>query len=123
MIKSKDNIQFQVLTLDLNLKSTISVFKIDNLPYEIDRVIPLPSPLNGTLLVGCNELIHVDNGGVLKRIAVNKFTRLITASFKSFQDQSDLNLKLENCSVVPIPDDHRVLLILQTESFILLILN
>lgn len=117
LIKSKDNIQFQVLTLDLNLKSTISVFKIDNLPYEIDRIIPLPSPLNGTLLVGCNELIHVDNGGVLKRIAVNKFTRLITASFKSFQDQSDLNLKLENCSVVPIPDDHRVLLILQTGEF------
>lgn len=53
----------------------------------------------------------------MKRIAVNKFTRLITASIKSFQDQSDLNLKLENCSIVPIPDDHRVLLILQTGEF------
>ena len=39
LIKSKDNIQFQVLTLDLNLKSTISVFKIDNLPYEIDGMV------------------------------------------------------------------------------------
>ena len=28
-----------------------------------------------------------------------------------------MNLKLENCSVVPIPDDHRVLLILQTGEF------
>ncbi|RCK58790.1 Protein CFT1 [Candida viswanathii] len=117
LLKSKDNIQFQVLTLDLNLKSTISVFKIDNLPYEIDRVIPLPSPLNGVLLVGCNELIHVDNGGVMKRIAVNKFTELTTASIKSFQNQSDLELKLEGCAVVPIPDDHRVLLVLKTGEF------
>ncbi|KAL6451970.1 CFT1 Protein CFT1 [Candida maltosa Xu316] len=117
LLKSRDNIQFQVLTLDLSSKSTISVFKIDNLPYEIDRVIPLPNPLNGVILVGCNELIHVDNGGVMKRIAVNKFTGLTTTSIKSFQDQSDLDLKLEDCCVFPIPNDHRVLLITQMGEF------
>lgn len=117
LIKNKDNVQFQVMTLDVQSKSTLPVFNIDNLPYDIDRVIPLPNPLNGCLLIGCNELIHVDNGGIAKRIAVNAFTSLITASVKSYQDESDLNLKLENCAIVPIPDDHRVLLILATGEF------
>lgn len=117
LIKSKDNVQLQVMTLDVQSKSTLPVFDLDNLPYDINRIIPLPKPLNGCLLVGCNEVVHVDNGGIAKRIAVNSFTSLITASVKSYQDESELNLKLENCSVVPIPDDHRVLVILSTGEF------
>ncbi|KAI5959420.1 CFT1 [Candida pseudojiufengensis] len=117
LIKLKDNIQLILMTLDIQLKSTLPVFKIDNLPYDIDKIIPLPSPLNGCLLIGCNEVIHVDNGGLVKRIAVNSFTSLITSSVKSFQDQSDLNLKLEDCTVVPIPEDHRVLLVTNHGEF------
>ncbi|RLV96208.1 Protein CFT1 [Spathaspora sp. JA1] len=117
LLKVKDNVQFQVMTLDLVSKSTISVFKIDNLPYEIDRIVPLPSPLNGCLLLGCNEIFHVDNGGIIKRISVNSFTSLVTASTKSYQDQSDLSLELEDCCIVPIPGDHRVLLVLKTGEF------
>ena len=117
LIKNKDNVQFQVMTLDIQSKSTLPVFTIDNLPYDIDRIIPLSKPLNGCLLLGCNEIIHVDNGGIAKRIAVNAFTSLITASVKSYQDESELNLKLEDCSIVPIPEDHRVLLILATGEF------
>ncbi|KAI5970540.1 CFT1 [Candida margitis] len=117
LTKNKDNVQFQVMTLDLQSKSTLSVFDIDNLPYDIDRIIPLPKPLNGCLLIGCNEIIHVDNGGIAKRISVNSFTSVITASVKSYQDESELNLKLENCLVMPIPEDHRVLLVLATGQF------
>ncbi|KAI3405525.2 CFT1 [Candida oxycetoniae] len=117
LVKSKDNIQFQVMALDLQSKMSSSVFKLENLPYDVDRIIPLLSPLNGCLLLGCNEIMHVDNGGIIKRISVNKFTALTTVSVKSYQDQSDLNLKLEACSVVPIPDDNRVLIISQKGDF------
>ncbi|EGW35444.1 pre-mRNA 3'-end processing factor CF II [Spathaspora passalidarum NRRL Y-27907] len=117
LLKVKDNVSFQVMTLDLVSKSTVSVFKIDNLPYEIDRIIPLPSPLNGCLLLGCNEIFHVDNGGIIKRIAVNSFTSLVTASTKSYQDQTDLSLSLEDCCIIPIPGDHRVLMVLTTGQF------
>ncbi|KAG2735725.1 hypothetical protein G9P44_001939 [Scheffersomyces stipitis] len=115
--KIKDNVQFCILTLDLTTKSTVSVLKIDNLPYDVDRIVPLPSPLNGCLLLGCNEIIHVDNGGIVRRIAVNQFTSLITASTKAYQDQTHLNLKLEDCSVVSLPNDHRALLVLSTGEF------
>lgn len=112
--KVKDNVQFIVLTLDLLAKSTVLIFKIDNLPYDIDRIIPLSSPLNGSLLLGCNEIIHIDNGGITRRIAVNKYTESITSSIKSYIDQTDLDLKLENCSICQIPNDHRVLLTLSS---------
>lgn len=115
--KVKDNIQFMVLTLDLVSKSTVTVLKVGNLPYDIDRVIALPNPLNGCLLLGCNEIIHIDNGGIVRRIAVNSFTSSITASTKNYLDQTDLNLKLEDSAVVPIPNDNRVLLITNTAEF------
>lgn len=110
----KDNVNFIVLSLDLNAKSSTTVLKIDNLPYDVDRLIALPLPLNGSLLLGCNEIIHIDNGGITRRIAVNEFTSLITASTKNYLDQSSLNLKLEYSSVYPIPNDNRVLLVLQS---------
>ncbi|ODV80617.1 pre-mRNA 3'-end processing factor CF II [Suhomyces tanzawaensis NRRL Y-17324] len=115
--KVKDNIQFMVLTLDVISKTAVSVFKVENLPYDIDRIIPLKAPLNGSLLVGCNELIHVDNGGIVRRIAVNAFTSAITASSKSYADQTDLNLKLEGSSFVQIPQDHRLLMIMERGGF------
>lgn len=110
----KDNVNFIVLSLDINAKSSTTVLKIDNLPYDVDRLIALPLPLNGSLLLGCNEIIHIDNGGITRRIAVNEFTSLITASTKNYLDQSSLNLKLEYSSVYPIPHDNRVLLVLHS---------
>ena len=117
LLKSKDNVHLEVMSLDLLTKLSTSIFKIENLPYEVDRIVPLSAPLNGCLLVGCNEIMHVDNGGIAKRISVNDFTSLTTASVKSNQDQSNLGLKLENCSVVQIPDDHRVLIVTEQGSF------
>lgn len=117
LIKVKDTVQFMVLTLDLETRSTVSVLKVENLPYDIDRVIPLPTPLNGCLLVGCNELIHVDNGGIVRRIAVNQFTSSITASTKNYVDQTLLNLFLEYSTVIPLPNDNRLLLILTNGEF------
>lgn len=112
--KVKDNITYHVMTIDLATKATTTVLKIENLPFDIDRLVPLSHPLNGCLLLGCNEIIHVDNGGIVRRLAVNKYTEDITASVKNYHDQSDLNLMLENCAVIPIPNDNRVLLALLT---------
>lgn len=113
----KDNVTFTVLTLDLESQNATTVLKIDNLPYDIDRLIPLPPPLNGSLLLGCNEIIHVDNGGITRRVSLNKYTAAITTSTKNYLDQTALGLMLENCAVVPIPNDNRVLLVLEKGDF------
>ncbi|CUM62970.1 uncharacterized protein PRCAT00000530001 [Priceomyces carsonii] len=113
----KDNVNLFVLSLDLSSKTSTSILKVENLPFDIDRIIPLQFPLNGSLLMGCNEILHVDNGGIVRRIAVNQFTSSITASTKNYLDQSSLNLKLENCCVTPLPNDTRVLMILSSGIF------
>lgn len=110
----KDNISYIVLSLDLNTKKSTTVLKVDNLPYDIDRIVPLPKPLNGALLMGSNEFYHIDNGGIARKIAVNPFTPLITNQYKGFIDNTELNLNLEHCSVVPIPHDNKILMILRT---------
>ncbi|CAK7893964.1 protein Cft1p [[Candida] anglica] len=115
--KVKDNINFMVLSLDLKTKTTTTVLKVENLPYDIDRVIALPQPFNGSLLLGANEIIHIDNGGITRRIAVNKYTESITVSTKNYLDQTDLNLQLENCTIAPIPNDNRLLMILEHGEF------
>ena len=111
--QEKDTVILTVLSLHVQTSSATTILQIKSLPYEIHRIIPLPAPLNGCILIGCNEIIHIDSSGIARRIAVNPYISDITASSKSFQDQSDLNMKLENCSVCPIPNDSRVLISLE----------
>lgn len=110
----KDNVTFTVLSLDLAHRAATVVLKVENLPYDIEKIISLPSPLSGSLLVGCNELIHIDGGGITRRIAVNQYASLITTSIKSYVDQTEKNLKLEGCSISPLPNESKLLLALRT---------
>lgn len=111
--REKDTVVFTVLSLDVQAASATTILQIENLPYDIYKIVPLTSPLSGSMLLGCNEILHIDNSGITRRIAVNAYTADITESIKSFQDQSELDLKLENCTVCPIPRDNRVLLFLE----------
>lgn len=112
--QTKDNVLFTVLSLDIVTQLPTTVLQVENLPYDLEKVIALPSPLNGSLLVGCNELIHVDSGGITRRIALNEFTADITASIKNYVDQSSLSLKLEDCSISHIANSNKLLMVLRT---------
>lgn len=49
------------------------------------------------MLVGCNQLIHVDTSGSSQGIITNKFAEA-TTDYRSFiRDQSELDLNLEHC--------------------------
>lgn len=109
---TKDNNIFTVMSLDLQNQTGTVVLKVENLPYDLDKIIPLPAPLNGSLLVGCNELIHVDGGGVTRRVALNQYVPDIT-SMKGYLDLSEKNLKLEGCCITPLPNDNKLLMVLR----------
>lgn len=112
--ETKDNVLFTVLSLDIVTQLPTTVLQVENLPYDLEQVIALPSPLNGSLLVGCNELVHVDSGGITRRIALNEFTADITSSIKNYVDQSSLSLKLEDCSILPLSNSNKLLMVLRT---------
>lgn len=115
----KDVTNYAVFTLDLEQKASTTLLSILKLPNDLHKVLSLPAPVGGALLVGGNELIHVDQGGKTNAIAVNDFARQCSAFPMS--DNSSLNLRLEDTQVVSLgvssPD---LLLILPNGTFLLL---
>lgn len=93
----KDHFTYTVFTLDLKQKASTTILSVNGLPQDLFRVIALPAPVGGALLVGTNELIHIDQSGKTHGVAVNSFARQMT-SF-GLVDQSDLGLRLEGCEI------------------------
>lgn len=104
----KDTVKFTVISLNLKTGSSTSIINLENLPFDSYKIKPLPAPLNGVLLVGCNQIIHVDNMGNYKGIGVNGYYRSTTDM--RLTDQSSLGLKLEYCELVML-DKTQILII------------
>ncbi|KAF1959333.1 protein CFT1 [Byssothecium circinans] len=110
LAERKDILTYTVFTLDLEQKASTTLLSVSGLPYDIAQVVPLPLPIGGALLVGSNEIIHVDQAGKTNGIAVNEFAKACT-SF-SLSDQSDLALHLEGCQTELLsPDTGDVLIV------------
>jgi cleavage and polyadenylation specificity factor subunit 1 len=93
----KDIAQYAVFTLDLQQRASTTLLSISRLPNDLFAVISLPLPVGGALLVGTNELIHVDQGGKTSAIGVNEFARQYSAF--SMADQSKSRMRLEGCQI------------------------
>lgn len=88
---------YAVYALDLEQKASTTLQSVQKLPNDLDRVIALPLPVGGALLVGGNEIIHIDQGGKSSAIAVNEMAR--DASLFSMADHSNYHMKLEGCRI------------------------
>lgn len=98
----KDNVHYIVITLDLEQRASTPIISVSELPFDCYRVVPLPTPIGGSLLLGANQLIHVDQAGKTIGIAVNVYARQTTNFLLA--DQTDLELELED-AVVGILDE------------------
>ncbi|KAJ4297010.1 mRNA cleavage and polyadenylation factor subunit [Collariella sp. IMI 366227] len=110
----KDHYTYMVFTLDLQQKASTTILSVGGLPQDLFRVVPLPAPVGGALLVGSNELIHIDQSGKPNGVAVNPMTKQCT-SF-GLVDQSDLNLRLEGCVIDVLTADLGELLIILNDG-------
>ena len=106
----RDNVSYAVYTLDLEQRASTTLSSVSNLPYDLFAVVPLSRIVGGALLVGGNEMIHVDQSGKTNGVAVNEYAKLSTAF--AMLDQSDLNMKMENCVVRQLGLDNSDLLII-----------
>ncbi|PWY71481.1 protein cft1 [Aspergillus heteromorphus CBS 117.55] len=93
----KDVVFYTVFTLDLEQRASTTLLSVPRLPSDLFRVVALPPPVGGALLIGSNELVHVDQGGKTNAVGVNEFARQVSAF--SMTDQSDLALRLEGCVI------------------------
>lgn len=93
----KDILTYSIFTLDLEQRASTNMFTVNKLPSTLWKVVPLPLPIGGALLVGTNEVVHIDQSGKANATAVNEFAK--HESDFGMLDQSHLNLKLEDCAV------------------------
>lgn len=109
----RDTLSYTVFTLDLEQRASTTLLSVTDLPYDLYKVLPLPLPVGGTLLIGGNELIHVDQAGKTNGVATNEFAR--KCSSFAMSDQSDLGLRLEGCTVEQLGiDSGEMLIVLST---------
>ncbi|RMZ91447.1 hypothetical protein DV736_g1312, partial [Chaetothyriales sp. CBS 134916] len=93
----KDVMIFSVYALDIDQKASTALQAVQHLPNDLHQVIALPLPVGGSLLVGGNEIIHIDQSAKPTAIAVNEFAR--ESSAFPMADNASLGLKLEGCRV------------------------
>jgi cleavage and polyadenylation specificity factor subunit 1 len=110
----KDVLSYTVFTLDLEQRASTNLISAPNLPSDLWKVVPLPLPVGGALLVGTNELVHVDQSGKTIAVAVNEFAK--ESSNLNMIDQSDLKLKLEGCNVGALDTETGDLLLLLNDG-------
>lgn len=110
----KDHLTYKVFTLDLQQKASTTILSVTDLPRDLFRVMALPAPIGGALLIGENEIIHVDQSGKSNGIAVNPMTKQVT-SF-SLVDESSLNLRLEGCQIEILSIEYGDLLLITRDG-------
>ena len=115
----KDNVSYAVYKLDLEEQASTTLLSVTNLPYDLYEVLPLSRIIGGALLIGCNELVHVDQSGKTSGVAVNASTKQCT-SF-ALTDQSDLGLRLEGCLIKQLGFDNPELLVIQQDGALLVL--
>ena len=93
----RDSLSYTVITLDLEQRASTALLSVNNLPYDIFKVIPLRLPIGGALLIGGNEIIHVDQAGKANGVAVNDIAKTSTAF--PLADQANLAFRLEGSVV------------------------
>lgn len=99
----KDVVFYAVFTLDLEQRASTTLLSVSRLPSDLFKVVALPLPVGGALLLGSNEIAHVDQAGKTHAVGVNEFSRQVS-SF-SMTDQSDLGFRLEGCVVERLGGD------------------
>ena len=110
LYERKDHLTYMVFTLDLDQRASTTILSVAGLPYDLFRIIPLPTPVGGALLVGGNEIIHIDQAGKPNGIGVNMFAKQCT-SF-GLADHSDLGMRLEGCTIEQLSIENGEMLII-----------
>ncbi|KAK6612511.1 cpsf a subunit region [Botrytis cinerea] len=106
----RDHLTYMVFTLDMHQKASTTILSVGGLPYDLFRIVPLAPPVGGALLVGTNELIHIDQAGKANGVAVNMFAKQCTGF--SLLDQADLDLRLEGCKIDQLSIENGEMLII-----------
>jgi len=114
----KDTLHYTVFTLDFEGREVTTILSIPNLPLDLFEIYPLPPPVGGAILIGTNEIIHVDEAGKAIAVALNEFAKK-SSSFPMV-DQSDVSLRLEGCTIEQLNESGDLLIVLSSGELAIL---
>jgi cleavage and polyadenylation specificity factor subunit 1 len=117
-LERRDLLRYKVFTLDLEQQASTTILSVSQLPTGLHKIVPLPLPVGGALLLGNNEIVHIDQAGKSTAIAVNEFAKTTTTF--PMNDLSNLALKLEGCAVESLGDGGDLLLVLTSGELAIL---
>ncbi|CEJ01321.1 hypothetical protein RMCBS344292_15353 [Rhizopus microsporus] len=78
LANNKDTVSLVVVSLDLTAKVYPIIYSIDKLPYDCLKLVPMPKPVTGMLVIAANSLLHVSQGSPGVGVAVNGYTKKTT---------------------------------------------
>ncbi|CAG8474587.1 7722_t:CDS:10 [Paraglomus occultum] len=104
----KDTCSLIIVSLDISQKHYPIIYSPKPLPSSSLRLIPIPRPIGGILVIFSNGIIHIDQSSPATGIALNAFASS-TTDFPLSYKYSTLGVALEGCQHVVI-DSSRVML-------------
>ncbi|KAI8969822.1 CPSF A subunit region-domain-containing protein [Pilobolus umbonatus] len=90
----KDTVSVVVISLDLTAKIYPVIYSIDKLPYDCIRLVAMPKPVTGVLVIAANSLLHVSQGSPGVGVAVNGYVKKTTEFPGMIYEDNTINLGL-----------------------------
>lgn len=97
-----------VISLDLSAKIYPIIYSIDKLPYDCLKLVAMPKPVTGVLVIAANSLLHVSQGSPGVGVAVNGYTKK-TTEFPGMlypPKSVQLGLSLDGAKALAFGGDH-----------------
>ena len=119
LANSKDTVSVVVISLDLSAKVYPIIYSLDHLPYDCRKLVAMPKPVNGLLVLSGNAILHVSQGSPGVGIAVNGYTKGVT-EFPGmiYNDKTiELELMLDGAAAMAL-NGGRCLLFLQNGDWV-----
>ncbi|CEP07342.1 hypothetical protein [Parasitella parasitica] len=114
----KDTVSVVVVSLDLTAKIYPIIYSIDKLPYDCIKLVAMPKPVTGVLVIAANSLLHVSQGSPGVGVAVNGYAKK-TTEFPGmiYQDKLiELGLTLDGAKALAFGGD-RCLIFMQNGNW------
>ncbi|KAI8889133.1 hypothetical protein K501DRAFT_239493 [Backusella circina FSU 941] len=114
----KDTVSVVVVSLDLTAKIYPIIYSLDNLPYDCIKLVAMPKPVTGVLVIAANALLHVSQGSPGVGVAVNGYVKKMSDFHGMINDEKEeeLNLSLDGAKAMAFGGD-KCFLFLQDGTF------
>ncbi|XP_022664949.1 cleavage and polyadenylation specificity factor subunit 1-like isoform X2 [Varroa destructor] len=108
-----------IMALSLNVYQRVHppVWSYCNLPYNSFKVLPVPKPIGGVLIVSVNALLYLNQSVPPYGVSLNSFTEVSTAF--PLKQQPGIRIVLDACRCEFLADDRIVFSLKNGDIFVL----